>query len=208
VIVDDQPLIRAGIRHAIESANDIRLLGQAENGSQALEIVARLSGAVDVVVLDTVMPVMDGFSAAEQLAQRFPTVKILMLGESLDREIVGRAELMRVGGYVAKDRSGTQGVLDAIRVVARGGIAFETGGADDVRSPDESRGDQIEPILSERQREVLALVALGCTNKQIAEQMYLSARTVKMHMTDILKALGAPDRASAAVDALRRGLID
>jgi two-component system, NarL family, response regulator LiaR len=208
LIVDDQPLIRAGIRHAIESAKDIRLLGEAEDGRQALEIVGRLSGAVDVIVLDTVMPVMDGFGAAEQLAQRFPTVKILMLGDSLDREIVGRAGLMRVGGYVAKDRSGTQAVLDAIRVVARGGITFETGGADDARNTEESKGDQIEPILSERQREVLALVAMGYTNKQIAEHMYLSARTVRTQVADILKALGVPDRVSAAVAALRRGLID
>jgi DNA-binding NarL/FixJ family response regulator len=98
--------------------------------------------------------------------------------------------------------------LDAIRVVARGGITFETGGADAPWNQVEARGDQSEPVLSERQREVLALVALGYSNKQIAERMYLSTRTVKRHMTDVLKALGVPDRASAAVTSRRRGLID
>lgn len=109
-----------------------------------------------------------------------------------------------------KERFSTQRkpVLDAIRVVARGGITFETGGADAPWNQVEARGDQTEPILSERQREVLALVALGYSNKQIAERMYLSTRTVKRHMTDVLKALGVPDRASAAVTSRRRGLID
>lgn len=187
----------------------MQLLGGVENGRQALEIVERMRGAVDLVLLDTVMPLMDGFRVAEILGQRFPDIRILMLGDSWDSEIVERARRMRVGGYLAKDRSGTTAVLDAIRVVARGGTTFDLGrDTDAAREPGEPHGSQVEPILSERQREVLSLVALGYSNKQIAEHMYLSTRTVKRHMTDILKALGVPDRASAAVAALRRGLID
>ena len=206
-VADDHPLVRDGLRLQIGSASDLRIVGEAADGESAVKEIDRLHGEVDVALLDANMPVMDGVAAARQILIRFPSIRVLMLSGFADPGTVREAVRMGVGGFMLKYQS-THHLLTAIRIVASGGTIIDpmltgTAGILDERS---ISGQHTE--LTDRQLEVLQLVALGHTNQQIARRLFLSPSTVKRHVEQILRKFGVPDRASAVAVALRRHLIE
>jgi DNA-binding NarL/FixJ family response regulator len=207
VIADDQPMMRAGFKAVLEAAGDIEVVGEAGNGAEAVE--AAKAHAPDVVLMDIRMPVMDGIEAT----RRLPRQKILILTTfGLDGYII---EALRAGasGFLLKDAP-TAKVVEAVRAVAAG---------DAVLSPAVTRQllDQVgrrlpaavsqEPEglaqLTEREREVLRMLAAGLTNAEIARVLVVSEATVKSHVSNLLGKLDLRDRVQIVVFAYERGLV-
>jgi DNA-binding NarL/FixJ family response regulator len=205
-VADDHPLVRDGLRLQIASAADLTIVGEASDGAETLDQLERLNGSVDVVLLDANMPVMDGVEAARQIASRFPAIRMVMLSGFAEPGTVREAVRIGVGGFLLKYQR-TDHLLTAIRVVAGGGTIIDPvlAGSTEVADPHPADDEHVD--LTERQLEVLQLVALGRTNQQIARRLQLSPNTVKRHVEQILRKLGMPDRASAVAVALRRRLI-
>ena len=210
VIVDDQELIRAGFRVLLDSAEDIEVVGEASSGEEALELVART--APEVALMDIRMPGMDGLEATEQLTKQGIPVKILILTTFDLDEYVHRALRAGASGFLLKDTSPGD-LLDAIRIVAEGDALLspsvtrrlieEFAGRPDATPIDVSGLDGI----TEREREVLALVGRGMSNQEIAEQLVVSPATSKTHVSRILTKLNARDRAQLVVIAYESGLV-
>lgn len=205
-VADDHPLVRDGLRLQIGSAPDLNIVGEASDGEETLAGLDRLDGAVDIVLLDANMPVMDGVEAARQIAARFPAIRMVMLSGFAEPGTVREAVRIGVGGFLLKYQR-TDHLLTAIRVVASGGTIIDPMLAS-VHDVPEPRRPIEDADLTDRQLEVLEMVALGHTNQQIARRLYLSPSTVKRHVEQILQKLRVPDRASAVAVALRRRLIE
>jgi DNA-binding NarL/FixJ family response regulator len=211
LLVDDQRLMRDGLRILLELESDFEVVGEAEDGIQALESYQQFFP--DVVLMDIRMPVMDGVEATRRLKDTDPNSKVIILTTFDDNEYV--FEGLRAGalGYLLKDVSGDE-LADAIRKVAAGGSMIEPSVARKVvaefarlaPATPEATEDLIEP-LSEREIEILKLVAQGLTNKEIATRLYLAEGTVKNYVTSILGKISARDRTQAAIRARELGLL-
>lgn len=211
LLVDDQRLMRDGLRILLELESDFEVIGEAEDGAQALESYQQFSP--DVVLMDIRMPVMDGVEATRRLRESDPNSKVIILTTFDDNEYI--FEGLRAGalGYLLKDVSGDE-LADAIRKVAAGGSMIEPSVARKVIAEfarlapptPEAVEDLIEP-LSEREIEILKLVSQGLTNKEIAAKLYLAEGTVKNYVTSILQKIGARDRTQAAIRARELGLL-
>ncbi len=205
LLVDDQRLMRDGLRILLELESDFEVIGEAENGADALESYHQLTP--DVVLMDIRMPVMDGVEATRRLRDEDQNSKVIILTTFDDNEYV--FEGLRAGalGYLLKDVSGDE-LADAIRKVAAGGSMIEPSVARKVvaefarLAPTTPKAAQvlIEP-LSEREIEILTLVSKGLTNKEIAAKLYLAEGTVKNYVTSILQKIDARDRTQAAIRA-------
>ena len=211
LLVDDQRLMRDGLRILLELEADFEVVGEVENGAQALEAYSDLSP--DVILMDIRMPVMDGVEATRRLRETDSNAKVIILTTFDDNEYV--FEGLRAGalGYLLKDVSGDE-LADAIRKVAAGGSMIEPSVARKVvaefarlaPATPEATADLIEP-LSEREIEILKLVAQGLTNKEIAKKLFLAEGTVKNYVTSILGKIDARDRTQAAIRARELGLL-
>jgi len=211
LLVDDQKLMREGLRVLLELEPDLEVAGEAEDGQAALETYATLQP--DVVLMDIRMPGMDGVEATWRLRERWPQARIIILTTFDDDEYV--FEGLRAGalGYLLKDVSG-QELAEAVRTVAAGGALIEPSVARKVlaefarlappaRPPEEG----LPEPLSERERGVLRLLASGLSNREIATCLSLAEGTVKNYVTSILQKLGVRDRTQAAVRARELGMI-
>jgi DNA-binding NarL/FixJ family response regulator len=211
LLVDDQKLMREGLRVLLELEPDLQVVGEAENGATALEAYATYQPAV--VLMDVRMPGMDGVEATWRLRERWPAARIIILTTFDDDEYV--FEGLRAGalGYLLKDVSGTD-LAQAIRTVAAGGALIEPSVAQKVlaefarlappaRSPDVG----LPEPLSEREREILDLLAQGFSNREIGARLSLAEGTVKNYVTTILQKLGVRDRTQAAIRAKELGMI-
>lgn len=196
LVVDDNPFVRLGLRASLEALPDVDLVAEAENGAVAVERVAR--GDVDVVLLDVQMPVRDGLSALPDLVQH---ATVLMLTHTEDVETVAAAMQAGASGYVLHGSLEPQELGLALRTCLAGGrvtFGFEpwavVGGAPraEAPSPEASRHG-----LSERESEIMGLVAQGMTNVQVARQLFLSEKTVKNHINRIFAKLGVGNRGRA-----------
>ncbi|HBY09552.1 MAG TPA: DNA-binding response regulator [Chloroflexi bacterium] len=211
LLVDDQRLMRDGLRTLLELESDFEVVGEAENGAQALESYRQLTP--DVILMDIRMPQMDGVEATRRLREIDPEARVIILTTFDDNEYV--FEGLRAGalGYLLKDVSSDE-LADAIRKVAAGGSMIEPSVARKViaefarLAPPTPQATQelIEP-LSEREIEILTLVSRGLTNKEIATKLYLAEGTVKNYVTSILQKIGARDRTQAALRARELGLL-
>jgi len=211
LLVDDQRLMRDGLRILLELETDFDVVGEAENGVQALEAYRQLSP--DVILMDIRMPEMDGVEATRRLRASEPNAKIIILTTFDDNEYV--FEGLRAGalGYLLKDVSGDE-LADAIRKVAAGGSMIEPSVARKVvaefarlaPATPEANEDLIEP-LSDREIEILKLVSQGLTNKEIANKLFLAEGTVKNYVTSILQKIDVRDRTQAAIRARELGLL-
>lgn len=211
LLVDDQRLMRDGLRILLELESDFKVIGEAENGAEALEAYRQFSP--DVVLMDIRMPVMDGVDATRRLREEDPNSKVIILTTFDDNEYV--FEGLRAGalGYLLKDVSGEE-LADAIRKVSAGGSMIEPSVARKVvaefarlaPATSETQKELIEP-LSEREIEILKLVSQGLTNKEIAAKLYLAEGTVKNYVTSILQKIDARDRTQAAIRARELGLL-
>jgi DNA-binding NarL/FixJ family response regulator len=204
VVVDDHPLLRLGLQQLLEREPGLALVGTAADGQQALALVEALQP--DVLVLDIVMPEMDGEAVARQLQARRVETRILVLTAYDERTYIQRLLACGVAGYVLK-REAARVLVQAVKAVGRG----ETGWFSpevQVKAIQERRESPTPPPrLSGREREVLALVAEGLTNRGIARQLRISHRTVEDHLASLYRKLGVANRVEAVVTALRRGLL-
>ncbi|BCY19544.1 DNA-binding response regulator (plasmid) [Leptolinea sp. HRD-7] len=210
LLADDQRLMRDGLRTLLELEDDLEVVGEAENGRAALELAASLRP--DVVLMDVRMPVMDGVEATRQLAASLPECRVIILTTFDDESII--FEGLRAGalGYLLKDVSGEE-LASAIREVNRGGALIQPSVARKVlaefsRLPAAPSSAQILPGdgLSERETEILKLVARGLSNKEIALRLSLTEGTVKNYVSAILQKLGVQDRTQAALKARGMGI--
>jgi DNA-binding NarL/FixJ family response regulator len=188
LVVDDHAIVRQGLCRLFATCDDIELVGLAENGNQALHLVARLRP--DVVVMDIAMPVLDGVGATRLIADHDPEARIVVLTASMDERI---AHALEAGacGYLLKD-AGIDEVLDVVRAAAADRL--HAGGRPEPRAA-------ATPLerLSPREREVLDLLAGGRTNRQIATRLGISERTVKAHLSRVFRVVRATDRVQAAL---------
>lgn len=211
LLVDDQKLMREGLRILLELEPDLVVIGEATDGQSALEQYSSLHP--DVTLMDVRMPGMDGVEATWRLRQQYPEARIIILTTFDDDEYI--FEGLRAGalGYLLKDVSGAE-LAQAIRTVAGGGALIEPSVARRVLSEFARLAPPARPAmegpvvrLSEREIEVLRLVADGLSNREIAIKLSLAEGTIKNHVTEILQKLGAHDRTQAALQARRFGIV-
>ena len=205
LLVDDQSLICQGLQAVLNQEADLQVVGTAENGQVAIELVATLQP--DVVLMDIRMPVMTGIEATRLIAEQFPDVKVLVLSTfDDDRDI---AQSMRSGakGYLLKDMPAPE-LAEAIRLVHRGYSQMAPGLMEKLLTNVLDSGDihpQTEPEeltqLPPRERDVLRLIGQGCTNREIANQLHLAEGTVKTYVTHLLNRLTLRNRSQLAIYA-------
>ena len=203
LLVDDQGLIRQGLRALLELEPDIEIVGEAENGEQAINLVAEFQP--DVVLLDIRMPIMDGVAATREIQKHFPKTKILVLTTFDDDEYVSAALKNGAMGYLLKDTPSEE-LAVAIRAVQKGYTQLGPGIVKKLLTQFSSVATtQSQPVpsslaeLTPREKEVLRLIATGASNREIAQGLYISEGTVKNHVTNILNRLNLRDRTQAAI---------
>jgi two-component system, NarL family, response regulator NreC len=206
LIVDDHPLVRSGLRRVLEQEKDIEPVGEAGTGRDAVLQARDLRP--DVIVLDVVMPDQSGLEVLPLLMHEQPTVKVLMLSMLDDPRYVREAFDARASGYVLKESADTE-VVAAIREVAGGGryVSPELGARLVTGEAETARQAEQDP-LSDREREVLRLLAFGNTNQEIARLLFISVRTVETHRAHIMRKLRLQSRADLVRYAINQGLLD
>ncbi len=211
LLVDDQRLMRDGLRTLIELETDLDVAGEAEDGLQAVTAYRDLGP--DIVLMDVRMPNLNGVEATRRIKADWPEANILILTTFDDDEYIFEGLRAGASGYLLKDVSGKE-LAEAIRTVANGGTLIAPSVARKVVSefarlkpaPKEISETLPDP-LSEREIEILKVVAQGHTNKEIADQLYLAEGTVKNYVTSILQKIGARDRTQAAIRARELGIL-
>ena len=207
IICDDQAIVRDGLEMLLKLEADIEVVGTAEDGAEAVEMVAKESP--DLVLMDLKMPVMNGVEATRQIRARYPEVKVLVLTTYDDDEWVFDAINAGASGYLLKDTPRDE-VVKVIRGTVSGKVYLDPSVAGRVLEQLSNQSTQpltmITDKLTEREIEVLRLLAKGLNNKDIAERLFLSEGTVRNHVSTILSKLGVSDRTQAAVIALQHGL--
>jgi NarL family two-component system response regulator LiaR len=206
LIADDYPLVRDSLRALIETEPGMEVVGQAADGIEA--VLKARSLQPDVILLDLVMPRQDGIAAIAEIKREDPAARILVLTSFAEDDKVFPAIKAGALGYLLKDSSPQQ-LLEAIRDVHRGQSSLHPTIArkliGELQRPAESRPPTRDP-LSEREMEVLRLIAQGLTNQEIADKLVISGRTVRTHVSHILEKLHMANRTQAALYALREGL--
>jgi DNA-binding NarL/FixJ family response regulator len=210
LLVDDQMLFRAGLRTLLSTQAEIEVVGEAANGQEALQLAAQIRP--DVALMDLKMPVLDGVSATRRLRVQLPSCRVVALTTFEDDELV--FEGLRAGavGYLLKDAPVAR-LVEATLAAARGESVLQPSVATKVLaelsrlSSQPAAASGVLSRLSEREREVLRLVARGASNKEIAAALFLAEGTVKNHITSILIKLEVSDRTQAALRARELGLV-
>ncbi|MBF2027427.1 MAG: response regulator transcription factor [Oscillatoriales cyanobacterium C42_A2020_001] len=210
LLVEDQEIVRRGLKTLLETKPDIQVIGEAGNGQQAMSVVETLYASKtmpDVILMDIRMPVMDGVTATQQICQKFPGSKILVLTTFDDSQYVSEALRFGAKGYLLKDTPSEE-LAEVIRAIHRGYTQFGPGileklmATSSVSEP--SKPEELPPGLTEltaREREVLRMIATGASNREIAQALYLSEGTVRNHISHILTRLNVRDRTQAAIVA-------
>ena len=206
LVVDDHAVVRAGLRRVLDAEDDIETVGEAPNAERA--VYEALETKPDVVLMDVVMPGKSGIEGLPALLQAVPDVQVLMLSMQDDPRYVREAFEAGASGYVLKEAADTD-VVEAVRAVASGERYVHPAlGARLVAAESAERRRAESDPLSDREREVLRLLALGHTNQEIAAQLYISVRTAETHRAHIMQKLGLSSRAELVRYALENGLIE
>jgi DNA-binding NarL/FixJ family response regulator len=210
LIAEDHPLFREGMRGRLERVADVAVVGEAASGEEAVELAGNLEP--DVILMDIKMPGLNGIEATREILRSSPRggVGVLVLSMFEDDDSVFAAMRAGARGYLLKD-SGGEGVVHAIRAVASGEAVFGAGVAERIMgffsAPRSSAlPKRTFPELSEREEEVLSLVAKGKSNQQIATELFVSLKTVRNHVSNILLKLQVADRAQAVIRARDAGM--
>jgi len=203
LIADDHELTGMGIRQFLANQSDVEVVGMAVDGAMAVDLASELRP--DIVLMDLVMPELDGVEATRRITAQLPGVRVLVLTSFSDRERILDAIDAGAVGYLLKDAP-PDDLLRGIRAVARGESPLSPKAAQALLA---ARKERVEAQdLSPRETEVLILVANGLANKQIARELGISQKTVKAHLVSVFQRIGVSDRTQAAVWAHRRGLLD
>ena len=204
LIADDHPFVRHGLRTFLETLDDVEVVGEAGNGAEAVEQAARL--VPDVVLMDLVMPELDGVEATRRIRAESPTTKVIVLTSFDADEQVFPAIKAGAAGYLLKDVRPAE-LAEAVRKASRGEALLAPSVA--AKLMQEVAGDRSPAAgLTERELEVLRLIARGLSNKMIARELVVSEKTVKTHVSNILAKLHLSDRTQAALYAVREGLAE
>ncbi|WP_414529926.1 response regulator [Nodularia chucula] len=205
LLVDDQSLIRQGLKALLELEPDLEIIGEAENGEEAINQSQKLQP--NVILMDIRMPIMDGVAATKEIQKRYPEIKILVLTTFDDDEYVKAALENGAMGYLLKDTPSEE-LAVAIRAVDKGYTQLGPGIVKKLvtqfSSVTATQSPPVPPSLAEltpREKEVLRLIAIGANNREISQQLYISEGTVKNHVTNILNRLNLRDRTQAAIIA-------
>jgi len=200
LLADDHVLVRAGLERLLGGVADIEVVGVASDGSEAVELAVQ--ERPDVVLMDLEMPVLDGIEATRRIVAEVDGVAVVILTSFADRERILRALDAGAIGYLLKDAEPDE-LVRGIHVAARGESPLAPKAAHAILR---ARSEQQAVTLSVREREVLACVAEGLQNKQIARRLEISEKTVKAHLTSVFSQIGVTDRTQAALWAQRNGL--
>jgi DNA-binding NarL/FixJ family response regulator len=207
LIADDHPLFREGMRGRLDRVDDVAVVGEAASGDEAVELAHKLEP--DIILMDIKMPGLNGIEATREIQRANPQIGILVLTMFEDDDSVFAAMRAGAKGYLLKD-SGGEGVVHAIRAVASGEAVFGPGVAERIigyfSAPRAAAPQRAFPELTEREEEVLSLVAQGKSNREIARQLFVSLKTVRNHVSNILLKLQVADRAQAVIRARDAGM--
>src|SRR5918998_2819010 len=207
LIADDHPLFREGMRGRLDRVADVAVVGEAASGDEAVELARKLEP--DVILMDIKMPGLNGIEATREILRANPRVGVLMLTMFEDDDSVFAAMRAGARGYLLKD-SGGEGVVYAIRAVTSGEAVFGPGVAERIIGffsvPRSAAPQRVFPELTEREEEILSLVAQGKSNQEIAQQLFVSLKTVRNHVSNILVKLQVADRAQAVIRARDAGI--
>jgi len=201
LIADDHAVVRSGLEHLVATFAEVELVGAAANGAEAVE--AASLHRPDVVLMDLEMPILDGIEATRRIVRSAPDVAVVVLTSFSDREQILRALDAGAVGYLLKDAEPRE-LEQAVRAAARGESPLDPR-AGRALLQERAQGSPLD-ALSERERDVLALVARGLPNKVIARELGISEKTVKAHLTSVFRTIGVTDRTQAALWAGRNGL--
>lgn len=211
MLADDEQLLREGVRLVLRHADDIEVTAEAGDGAEAVRMACTLP--VDVALVDIRMPGTDGLTTAEQLAERAPEVKVVMLTTFGEQEYITRALRAGAAGFLLKD-SGPQELIHAVRAAAHGGAILSPRITKDLIATHvmltDSRSVKAQGLvdrLNERERDVLVLVGVGASNAEAARLLYMGEGTVKTYVSRILAKLGCANRVQAAIIAHDAGLL-
>ncbi|GAT67989.1 luxR family transcriptional regulator [Planomonospora sphaerica] len=210
LIADDHPVVRQGLRTFLDLQDDLEVVGEARDGAEAVELTGSL--APDVLLLDLRMPVLDGPGALARLAELGLTPRVLVLTSVSDRGDVAPAMRAGAAGFLYKDVE-PAALVQAIRAVHGGQVLLAPEAAEAMLAgaalpPASGNAAPAGPVvpLTDREREVLALIASGRSNREIARELAVAEKTVKTHVSNVLMKLGVQDRTQAALYAVRHGL--
>lgn len=202
ILVDDHEMVRLGLKSFFNMQPDIEVIGEADNGKDGVEMALDLRP--DVVVMDLVMPEMDGVEATLAILKEWKAAKILVLTSYLDNEKIYPVIEAGAKGYMLKTSSAAE-ILNSIRKVAQGQVAIETEVDKKIKYHDQH--PDLHDDLTARERDVLALLAKGYDNQTIADELFISLKTVKTHVSNILAKLNVEDRTQAVVYAFQHNLV-
>jgi DNA-binding NarL/FixJ family response regulator len=202
LIADDHAVVRQGLRTFLDLQDDIEVVAEAADGEEALAAIERTEP--DVVLMDLVMPGVDGIEALRRLRERAPATRAIVLSSFVDDDKLFPAVRAGAAGYLLKDVQ-PQELVAAIRTVHAGGSLLHPVVA--ARLMDELATSAPLEQLTAREREVLALIGRGLANKLIARELGIAEKTVKAHVSSVLSKLGLTDRTQAALFAVREGLV-
>lgn len=202
LLVDDHAVVRQGLKMFLSLDKEIVVIGEAQNGQEACDLTAALKP--DIVLMDIIMPIMDGLTAIQKIKMSQPEVEIIALTSILEDDKVFKAIHAGAMGYLMKDTK-ADALAKAIKGASRGEVQLDPEAAK--RLIREVRTPESPEKLTERETEVLRLIAKGLSNKAIAAALVVSEKTVKTHVSNVLSKLRLPSRTQAALYALKEGLV-
>jgi len=207
MLADDHRMLREGLRRSmIDQGFDV--VGEACDGDEAIRLADELRP--EVILMDVTMPEVDGVEATRQIRIEHPEIRIVMLTMHADQEVLTSAIRAGASGYLVKDCS-TEEVAEAVRMAVEGDTALSPQLAatmlDEVRRLDVPDTSDDDRVITKREEEVLQLIADGCSTPEVAEQLYISQKTVKNHLASIYEKLNARDRTQAVLLAVRMGIV-
>ncbi|MGZ4233030.1 MAG: response regulator [Solirubrobacteraceae bacterium] len=208
LVVDDHRVVREGLRSYLELVDDIEMVGEASDGRAALDWLARAKaadGLPDVVLMDLMMEPMNGIETTAAVKERYPNIEVVAVTSFVEEEKVHAALEAGAGGYLLKDAEADE-VAAAIRAARRGEVHLDPAVARQLTAALRRGPTSPKDLLTEREREILALVAQGKANKAIAGELVISERTARTHVSNILSKLDLTSRTQAALWAVREGL--
>ena len=207
MLADDHRMLREGLRRSM-AEQGFDMVGEARDGVEAVELAGLLRP--DVILMDVTMPELDGVEATRRIRRSLPDVRVLMLTMHADQDVLASAIRAGASGYLVKDCS-TDEIADAVRMTARGDTVVSPRLAasmlDEVRRLEQPGATAGERVVTPREEEILQRIADGCSTPEVAEQLFISQKTVKNHLASIYQKLDARDRTQAVLQAVRMGIV-